>query len=158
MLPYALSLNADSDRASSAPLVFFTSTLYLTVAQPAWVLSKPLVTVAVLAASVDVTVTVLDWVLVKTELVLIDEWPDALTVSVTDLSSPWTAVKVQVPVAPGAIGDGGQVKLVAVPTVPGAQDGVNPLAVNTVPYLSSQIWSTTTLLPLVVEVLVMATV
>ncbi len=60
MLPYVLSLNADSDRASSAPLVFLTSTVYLTVAQPAVVLSKPLVTVAELGASVDVTVTLLD--------------------------------------------------------------------------------------------------
>ena len=73
MLPYGLSLSADSDRASSAPLELCTPTVYLTVAQPAWVLSKPLVTVAELGASVDVTVTVLDCVLVKTEPVLRDE-------------------------------------------------------------------------------------
>jgi hypothetical protein len=47
--------------------------VYLTVAQAAIVLSTPLVTVAVLGASVDVTVTLLDWVLVKTELALTDE-------------------------------------------------------------------------------------
>jgi hypothetical protein len=117
-----------------------------------------LVTVAALGASVDVAVTLLDWLLVKTDLGLRDEWPDALAISVTVLISPWTAVKVQVPVAPGAIGDGGQLTLVAVPTVPFAQAGVNPLAVKTVPYLLSQIWSTTTLLPLTFEVLVMATV
>jgi len=117
MLPYALSLNAVSDRVSSAPLVFLTSTVYLTVAQPAWVLSKPLVTVAVLGASVELTVTLLDWVLVKTELALIDEWPDALTISLTELISPWTAVNLHVPVAPGAIGPGGQEMLVAVPMV-----------------------------------------
>ena len=69
MLPYALSSNADSDRFSSAPLELCTPTLYLTVAQPAVVLSKPLVTVAVLGASVDVTVTVLDCTLLKVEVV-----------------------------------------------------------------------------------------
>ena len=67
-------------------------------------------------------------------------------------------MKVHVPVAPDAIGDGGQLELDTVPTVPAAQAGVNPLAVKTLPYLLSQIWSTTTLLPLTFEVLVMATV
>ena len=75
MLPNELSLNADSDRTSSPPLELCTSTLYLAVTQPAGVLSKPFVTVAVLGASVDVTVTELDWVFwaVKVELELIDE-------------------------------------------------------------------------------------
>jgi hypothetical protein len=67
-------------------------------------------------------------------------------------------VKVHVPVAPGAIGDGGQFELATAPTVPVAQAGVNPLVVETVPYLLSQIWSTTTLLLGTAEVLVMATV
>jgi len=123
------------------------------------VLSKPLVTVAVLGASVDVTVTLLDELGPNVELALRDEWPDAVTVSVTVASSPCTAVKVHVPVAPDAIAAGGQLTLVAVPAVPAAQAGpVNPLAVKTVPYALSQIWSTTTLLPETDEVLVMATV
>src|SRR5207249_5387301 len=120
---------------------------------------QALVTVAVLGASVDVTVTVLDCTLLKVEVVLRAEWPHADTVSVTVAISPWTALKVHVPVARGAIGDGGQLTLVAVPTVPAAQTWpVNPAAVNTLPYRSSQIWSTTTLLPETVEVLVMAAV
>ena len=58
-----------------------------------------LVTVAVLGASVDVTVTLLDWVLVKTEPELMEEWPDALTISVNPATfSPTAAVKVHVPV------------------------------------------------------------
>jgi hypothetical protein len=67
-------------------------------------------------------------------------------------------MKVQVPVAPGAIGDGGQSELATVPTVPAEQVGVNPLAVKTLPYLLSQISSTTTLLFGTAEVLVIATV
>jgi len=85
--------------------VFFTSTLYLAVTQPAGVLTKPLVTVAELGASVDVTVTLLDETCVplKVEVVLRVEWPDAFTVSVTVASSPCGAVKVHSWVAPGAI-------------------------------------------------------
>jgi len=86
-----------------------------------------LVTVAVLGASVDVTVTLLDWVLVKTEPELMDEWPDALTISVNPATfSPTAAVKVHVPVAPGAIPvvpPGGQLPLVVgvMPLVPAGQ-------------------------------------
>jgi hypothetical protein len=139
--------------------VFFTSTLYLTVAQAASVPTTPLVVVAVLGASVDVTVTELDELGPKSEVVLRDEWPDALTVSITVAFSPWTAVKVHVPVAPGAIAAGGQLTLVAVPLDPEAQAvPVNEAAVKTLPYALSQIWSTTTLLLATFEVLVMATV
>ena len=130
-----MSDSEDSVKTSSAPLELCTSTLYLTVAQPASVPTKALVTFAELGASVDVTVTLLDWVLRKVELALIDEWPDALAVSVIVLISPWTAVKVHVPVAPGAIGEGGQLTLVAVPTDPAGQAApVNPLTVKTLPY------------------------
>jgi len=126
MLPYELSLNADSERTSSTPLELCTSTAYLTVAQPAARLSTLLVVVAVLGASEDVTVTLLDWVLVKVELLLRDEWPDALTVSVKPTRfSPTGAVKVHVSVAPGAIPvlpPGGQLTLVAVmPLFPAGQ-------------------------------------
>jgi hypothetical protein len=113
-------------KLSSNPLVFATSTLYLTVAQAAVVPTTPFVTVAVLGASEDVTVTLLDEVGPKVEVVLIDEWPDAVTVSVTVLSSFWSAEKVHVPVAPGAIGAGGQLKLVAVPVDPAGQAGRVP--------------------------------
>jgi len=58
--PKTLSESPVSYRFSSAPLVFFTSTLYLTVAQAAVVPSTPLVTVAVLGASLEVTVTLFD--------------------------------------------------------------------------------------------------
>jgi hypothetical protein len=58
--PYAVSLSADKLRTSSALLVFFTSTLYLTVAHPASVPTTPFVVVAVLGASVEVTVTELE--------------------------------------------------------------------------------------------------
>jgi hypothetical protein len=90
-----------------------------------------LVVVAVLGASEDVTVTEFDWVLVKVELLLSEEWPDALTVSVRPATfSPTAAVKVHVAVAPGAIPvlpPGGQLTLVAViPLLPvGQVDGLN---------------------------------
>jgi hypothetical protein len=90
-----------------------------------------LVVVAVLGASEDVTVTGLDWVLVKVELLLSDEWPDALTVSVKPAKfSPTGAVKVHVAVAPGAIPvdpPGGQSTLVAVKVLfaAGQVDGLN---------------------------------
>ena len=120
MLPNELSLNADSDRTSSFPLELCTSTVYLTVAQPAAIVSTPLVVVAVLGASEDVTVTELDWVLVNVELLLRDEWPDALTVSTSPAKfSPTVAVKVHVAVAPGAIPvlpPGGQSTFCAVPS------------------------------------------
>ena len=123
--------------------MFFTSTVYLTVAHPAWVLSKPLVTVAVLGASEDVTVTLLDGRVVKVELALIAEWPDAVTVSVTIAFSPWTAVKVHVPMALGAMFSAEQSELATVPAVPAVQARpVNPPAVKTLPYALSQIWST----------------
>ena len=131
MLPYLSSLSADSNRFSSDPLQLCTPTVYLTVAQPAWVLSKPLVTVAVLGASEDVTVTLLD-PLVKVKLERTDECPDALTVSVTIAFSPWSAVKVHVPVAPGAMFSAEQPELATVPAVPAGQ-AANPLAVKTLP-------------------------
>jgi hypothetical protein len=96
--------------------------------------AKPLVSVAVLGASEELTVTLLDLVLRKTELELIEEWPEALAISVTVLSSGWATVKVQDPVAPGAIGAGGQLTFVAVPTLPAAHAGVNPLTVKILPY------------------------
>jgi len=84
--------------------------------------------VAVLGASEDVTVTLLDEVGPKVELVLRDEWPDAFTMSVNPVKfSPTVAVKVHVPVAPGAIGDGGQLTLAGVmPLVPAVQAGSVP--------------------------------
>src|SRR5437660_1096626 len=60
MSPKAVSFSADNVRTSSAPLVLWTSTLNLTVAQAAVVPITPLVVIAVLGASEDVTVTVLD--------------------------------------------------------------------------------------------------
>jgi len=61
MSPNPSSRSADSVRVSSAPLVFFTSTPYLTVAQILVVLTEVFVVVAVLGASVDVTVTGLEF-------------------------------------------------------------------------------------------------
>jgi hypothetical protein len=159
MFPKALSFSAERLRTSSAVLVFLTSTLYLTVAQAAVVLTTPLVTVAVLGASVDVTVTLLD-ICENLELELTDEWPDAVTVSVNpDKFSPTVAVKVHVPVAPGcpaaASGPGGQLILVAVsPGVPAGQ--VEPVDGKMAPYWLSQIWSITR--PPAFEVLVIETV
>jgi hypothetical protein len=96
--PYKLSLSTDRLAFSSAPLVFLTSTLYLTVAQAAWVPTTPLVTVAVVGTSVDVTETLLDEPL-KVRLVLRLAWPFTATVSVTVVSSTWgPAVKVHVAV------------------------------------------------------------
>jgi hypothetical protein len=118
--------------------VFFTSTLYLTVAQAASVPTTPLVVVAVLGASVDVTVTELDELGPKSEVVLRDEWPDALTVSITVAFSPWTAVKVHVPVPPGAIGAGGQLTLVALPTDPSASRASEQAAGTILPYALSR--------------------
>src|SRR6185503_10902885 len=80
--------------------------------------STPLLVVAVLGASVDVTVTLLDCVFVNVDVLLRDEWPDALTISVTDAFSPTAAVNVHCPVLPGAIAAGGHVTLVAVPSNP----------------------------------------
>jgi len=160
MSPKELSLSADRERTSSAPLVLLTSALYLTVAQAAVVLTTPLVTIAVLGASVDVTVTLLDGGDVNVELVFNVEWTDAVTVSVNPARfSPTIAVKEHVPVAPGAAsGPGGQLTLVAViPEVPAAQAvPVNVRALKIVPYALSQIWSIAR--PPAVEVLVIATV
>jgi hypothetical protein len=138
--------------------------LYLTVAQAAVVLATLLFIFAVLGASEDVTVTLLD-VCENEELVLRDEWPDTVTVSVSpDTFSPTVALKVHVPVAPAwpaaASGPGGQFPLVAVmPLVPAAHaesvDGaVEDLKM--VPYWLSQTWSMTS--PPAVEVLVTETV
>jgi hypothetical protein len=85
-----------------------------------------LVIVAVLGASEDVTVTLLE-PCENVELVLTDEWPVAVTVSVNPVTfSPTVAVKAHVPVAPAwpaaASGPGGQEMLLAVmPLVPVAQ-------------------------------------
>jgi hypothetical protein len=137
--PNALSLSAESVRTSSAELVFFTATLYLTVAQAASVATKPFVVVAVLGASDDVTVTLLE-PCENVELVLRVEWPYAVTVSVSpDTFSPTVAVKVHVPVAPccpaAASGPGGQLPFVAVmPLVPaGHAAPVKPAALKMVP-------------------------
>ena len=130
--------------------------MYLTVAQPAWLLSKPLVTVAVLGASEDVTVTLLDTLFVKVELALRAEWPDALTVSVTMAFAPWTAVKVHVPMALGAMFSAEQPELATVPAVPAVQgEPVKVAAVKILPYALSQIWST---ISPELDVFVMATV
>src|SRR3989442_1096511 len=97
MSPNPLSWRPVSVRFSSNPPVFATSTLYLTVTQ-AWVLAtQPLVIVAELGASVDVTVTVLESVGAKVTVLTRSEWPYTVTLSVTDASSPSTAVKSQVP-------------------------------------------------------------
>jgi len=79
-----------------------------------------LVVVAVVGASVDVTVTGLESVGPKVELAWISEWPVTVTLSVTDRFSPWLTVKVQDPEPPFAmsLGDGGQVVLFTVPTFP----------------------------------------
>src|SRR5258708_10648948 len=111
MFPYALSTSFDSDRVSSAPLLLCTSTLYLTVAQALVVVTNPLVIVAVLGASSDVTVTLLDKVGPKCAVAARSEWPLTVTVSVTEAFSPWSAVKSHVPVPPFAISPGGQVVL-----------------------------------------------
>ena len=160
MSPKAVSFSADNERTSSPPLVLATSTLYLTVAQAAVVPTTPLVTVAVLGASEDLTVTLLD-VVANVKLVLMDEWPNAVTTSVNpDKFSPTVAVKVHVPVAVPvpAPSVGGQLMLVAVmPLVPAAQAApVNVLALKMVPYAVSQIWSIVT--PPAFEMLVMETV
>jgi hypothetical protein len=139
-------LDEFSTKLSSCPLVFVTVASYLSVTQAALGPgSNPLLVDAVLAASEEVTVTLFDATPVKPPKVTLglrDEWPHAVTVSVTDAFSPWTAVKVHVPVPPGATGAGGQVVLVTVslvPRLPAGQAGVNPEVVETVPYLLSQI-------------------
>jgi hypothetical protein len=123
-----------------------------------------LVTVAVLGASDDVTVTLLD-VDVNVELVFNVEWPDAVTVSVNpDKFSPTVAVKEHVPLSPGcpfaASGPGGQLRLLAVmPLVPAAQGASEDGALEDlkiVPYALSQIWSVAR--PPAVDVLVIETV
>jgi hypothetical protein len=121
--PYALSTSFDSVSVSSAPLLLCTSTLYLTVAQALVVVTNPLVIVAELGASEDVTVTVLDESGPKVVLELRSEWPVTLTVSVTDRFSPWATVKVHDPLPPFAMSLplGGQVVLVMAPTVPAVQ-------------------------------------
>jgi hypothetical protein len=83
---------------SSAALVFATVTLYLTVRHAAiGPGASPLVVVAVVGASSDTTVTVLDVAGVNVEVLTSDEWPFTVTVSVIDAFSPWTASKVQDP-------------------------------------------------------------
>jgi hypothetical protein len=139
-------LDEFSTKLSSCPLVFVTVASYLSVTQAALGPgSNPLLVDAVLAASEEVTVTLFDATPVKPPKVTLglrDEWPQAVTVSITVAFSPWTAVKVHVPVPPGATGAGGQVVLVTVslvPRLPAGQAGVNPEVVETVPYLLSQI-------------------
>jgi hypothetical protein len=82
--------------------------------------STPLFVFAVLGASEDVTVTEFDWVLLNVDVLLSDEWPDALATSVNPVRfSPTGAVKVHVAVELGAIPvlpPGGQLTLVAVPS------------------------------------------
>src|SRR5262249_46600788 len=117
--------------------------LYRTVAQPASVPTKALVTIAVLGNSVEVTLTLLDWVGPNVTVARRSEWPLALTVSVTVVNSAdWFTVKVHVLVVPGATSSAEQSVLVTLPTLPAGQAGVNPLAVKTLPYALSQIWST----------------
>jgi len=126
-----------------------------------------LVTIAVLGASVDVTVTLLDGGVVNVELGFNVEWTDAVTVSVNPAKfSPTIAVKEHVPVAPGCPfaascpPPGGQLTLVGViPEVPAVQAASEDGAVKDlkiVPYWLSQIWSITR--PPAFEVLVIATV
>src|SRR5437773_4627400 len=129
MSPYPVplpSVSADSDKVSSAPLELCTSTLYLTVAQPASVPARPGVTVAVLGASEDVTVTLLDCALVNFWVVLMPECPATVKISVTTASSPWTAVKSHVAVEAAAISSpaAAQVVLAMEPRVPAGQAGV----------------------------------
>ena len=114
--------NTLSDRAVSVSLssnvvllVFFTSTLYLTVAQALVVVTNPLVIVAELGASSDLTVTVLDEVGPKCAVLTRSEWPFTVTASVTVASSPWTAVKSHVALPPFGISAGGQVVLAMAP-------------------------------------------
>jgi hypothetical protein len=130
------------------------------------VAATPLVIVAVLGASVEVTVTLLDGC-ENVELVLRLEWPDAVTTSTNPATfSPTVAVKVHVALPSGAIGDGGQPTLVGVmPLLPAAQAEntrvpleFSKLSSKIVPYAVSQTWSTTTLLLGTLEVLVMETV
>src|SRR5262249_179518 len=62
ILPSELSVSADNDSCSSAALELCTTTLYLMVAQPSVIRTIPLVVVAVLGASSDKTVTLLELV------------------------------------------------------------------------------------------------
>src|SRR5260370_37999706 len=157
MFPYTLSTSFDSVRVSSNPLPLCTSTLYLTVAQALVVVTNPLVIVAELGASSDLTVTVLDEVGPKCAVLTRSEWPFTVTASVTVASSPWTAVKSHVALPPFGISAGGQVVLaMALPGLP-AGHAANPVAVKTSPYALSQIWSTMTPPSLAGVVLVMAT-
>src|SRR5919198_454773 len=107
--PNALSLSADRVSVSSVPdaLVFFTSTLYLTVAQPAVLPTKLLVIVPVVGASFDTTVTWLEVVGPKVPAEL--PWPFTLTMLFTVTFSAWFAVNVHVWVAPDAIASAKQV-------------------------------------------------
>src|SRR5207249_3101129 len=157
MDPNAMSLNADRFRISSVPvaLVFFTSTLYLTVAQPAVLPTKVLVIVPVVAASCDVTVTWLE--ALGPNVPFEAPWPETCTMLFTVRSSAWVAVKVHDWSVFCAIVSAVQVVPVLLPTVPVAQEGpVNPVTWKMVPYALSQIWSTTTVPKF--EVLVMSTV
>jgi hypothetical protein len=75
-------VSADNDSCSSAELVFFTSTPYLVTSQPPVTVAKLLVIVAVLGASEEVTVTLLEFGVVK--LPLEAPWPLTVTVSMTN--------------------------------------------------------------------------
>jgi hypothetical protein len=124
--------------------VFFTSTWYLTVAQPASVATNPLVTVAVLGTSVDVTATLLDVLGPKVLLGLMSAWPTTLTVSVTVVSSGCAdAVKLHVAVvAPVAgISIAPQVLLLMVWLLlpAGQARPLNPATVKMLPKALSQI-------------------
>ena len=149
--PKAVSVSDDSVRTSSAVLELCTSTLYLTVAQPASVPTKPLVTFAVLGASSESTSTLLD-VFDAVLAGLMSEWPDAVTTFVTFASSPCTAWKVHVALPALGISNVEQPpKLLMLPTVPAAQV---PVDGKTWPYAESQIWSIVTPPTFVVLVMV----
>ena len=81
ILPNELSVSADNDNCSSAELVFFTSTPYLVTSQPPVTVDKLLVIVAVLGASEEVTVTLLEFGVMKVPLEA--PWPLTVTVSWT---------------------------------------------------------------------------
>jgi hypothetical protein len=104
---------------SSAALVFVTVALNLRVTQAATGPgARPLFVFAVLGASEDITLTVLDESGPKVAVVLRDEWPVTVAVSVTDKFSPWATVKVHDAVVPLAMVPGVAALQVVLDTVP----------------------------------------
>src|SRR5437667_1477483 len=111
---------------SSAELVFLTVTSYLRVTQAACGPgSSPLVVFAVVGASSDVTVTVLEVFGANVTEAARSEWPFTVTLSTIVRFSPWTAWNVQETLVGMSPSEAQEDALPAtmLPTVPAGQSG-----------------------------------